>query len=146
MSSTNKKRRLSASEYQLSPAVDVEDAVSPTGTSTKLKSLVSAFAYDGPSTRSATKRVKVEETTRSIRRVVSKTEKSPTKAGATPKKQKSIQMDLEVPHAVPKDWEAVYLAIKEMRKDIVAPVDTMGCASAMLEETDPRVSMRKALC
>lgn len=58
---------------------------------------------------------------------------------SSPKKQKPIQMDLLVPHAAPKDWEKVYGIIKEMRKDVVAPVDTMGCASAMLEETDPKV-------
>ena len=46
-----------------------------------------------------------------------------------------------MPHPAPAHWEEVYHAIEDMRKDKTAPVDTMGCHTPALEETDPKVSL-----
>ncbi|KAH9930839.1 DNA glycosylase [Fomitopsis serialis] len=57
---------------------------------------------------------------------------------ASPKKQKPIQQALETPHPAPARWSEAYSTIKDMRSRIVAPVDTMGCNRAQLEETIPQ--------
>lgn len=59
----------------------------------------------------------------------------------SPKKQKPIVQALETPHPTPARWSEAYNAIREMRSRIVAPVDTMGCNRAQLEETVPQVSV-----
>jgi len=48
-------------------------------------------------------------------------------------------MELDKPHPEPANWRPVYKKIEEMRSQIVAPVDTMGCHTPMLEEGEPRV-------
>ncbi|TFK66771.1 DNA glycosylase [Pluteus cervinus] len=53
-------------------------------------------------------------------------------------KQKPIQLALETPHPAPEKWREVYDLITEMRKRSIAPVDTMGCASAQLKESEPK--------
>ncbi|CAE6488932.1 unnamed protein product [Rhizoctonia solani] len=54
---------------------------------------------------------------------------SPTKK--KPPKQKPIVMELAKPHPAPPNWEKQYALIEEMRANIDAPVDTMGCAKSM---------------
>lgn len=39
----------------------------------------------------------------------------------------------------PAKWEEVYEAVKEMRKSVLAPVDTMGCETLADERLSPRV-------
>lgn len=39
----------------------------------------------------------------------------------------------------PENWEEIYDAVKEMRKEKVAPVDTMGCESLAEDQLPPRV-------
>ncbi|KAI0925742.1 hypothetical protein AcW1_008095 [Taiwanofungus camphoratus] len=56
---------------------------------------------------------------------------------ASPRKQRTIQQALETPHPAPAQWREAYDTIKEMRSRIIAPVDTMGCSRAQLEETIP---------
>lgn len=58
---------------------------------------------------------------------------SPSKKpkNASPRKQKPIVMELKTPHATPENWKKQYTLIEEMRAQVEAPVDTMGCASAM---------------
>ena len=58
----------------------------------------------------------------------------------SPKKQKPIVQALKTPHPTPARWCEAYNAIKDMRSRIIAPVDTMGCNRAQLEETVPQVS------
>lgn len=143
------KRPLAATrESELTPKHedDEEDVAGPSN-SAMLKTAVAAFAYSaGPSTRSASKRLKVEvkeETLAVLPATPLKKRKLDVKPSPSPspRKQKPIQMELDIPHATPKNWEKVYSMIKEMRKDVVAPVDTMGCASAMAEEIDPKASL-----
>lgn len=40
------------------------------------------------------------------------------------------------------DWAQIYDAVKEMRKTVLAPVDTMGCERLAEEHVSPRVSIR----
>ena len=40
----------------------------------------------------------------------------------------------------PGDWEEIYEAVREMRKEKLAPVDTMGCETLAEEHRTPRVS------
>lgn len=42
----------------------------------------------------------------------------------------------------PTDWAQIYDAVKEMRKTVLAPVDTMGCERLAEEHVSPRVSIR----
>ena len=39
----------------------------------------------------------------------------------------------------PSNWEEIYDAVKEMRKNVLAPVDTMGCETLAEEHLSPRV-------
>lgn len=41
----------------------------------------------------------------------------------------------------PADWAQIYDAVKEMRKTVLAPVDTMGCERLAEEHISPRVSI-----
>lgn len=164
MSGLAKKRRLSTPEQEsFSTAIDVEDALmSAPAPSSIMRGAIAAFAYTGRSTRSVSKRLKAEDSDVKMEidelppvlsSPVKKEPKSPmvkrslTATATALRKPKPIQMDLAVPHAEPKNWKQVYGLIEEMRRELVAPVDTMGCASAMLEETDPKVRLsRPPLC
>jgi hypothetical protein len=60
----------------------------------------------------------------------------------SPRKSKVYKMELDTPHAPPVNWRVTYHAIEEMRKEKVAPVDTMGCHVPMLDSRiDQRVSI-----
>jgi endonuclease III len=67
-------------------------------------------------------------------------ELAPQTASPSPskKKQKPIPQSLATPHPAPAHWKEVYDTITLMRKDIVAPVDSMGCAMAGLSEESPK--------
>ncbi|KAG1778392.1 DNA glycosylase [Suillus placidus] len=54
------------------------------------------------------------------------------------KKPKPIPQSLDTPHPAPPRWKEAYDSIKEMRAQIVAPVDTMGCEQAQHKEKDPK--------
>ena len=71
---------------------------------------------------------------------VKKVKDEETLSGSTsPKKQKLLRMNLDVPHPAPARWKEAYSAIQEMRSLYVAPVDTMGCDKAQVPETNPKV-------
>jgi endonuclease-3 len=63
----------------------------------------------------------------------------------SPKKPKPILQSLDIPHPAPPRWKEVYDSIKEMRAQIVAPVDTMGCEQAQHKEKDPKVGFPSIL-
>ncbi|MCJ1304416.1 DNA N-glycosylase and apurinic/apyrimidinic (AP) lyase [Hypocenomyce scalaris] len=46
----------------------------------------------------------------------------------------------------PDNWEEIYAAVTEMRKKVLAPVDTMGCETLAEEQASPRVCSVKPLC
>jgi hypothetical protein len=61
---------------------------------------------------------------------------------SSPRKSKVYKMELDTPHLPPTNWRVTYHAIEEMRKEKVAPVDTMGCHVPMLDiRIDQRVSI-----
>ena len=43
----------------------------------------------------------------------------------------------------PANWEQIYDAVREMRKERLAPVDTMGCETLAEEHLTPRVSQSR---
>ncbi|KIO18592.1 hypothetical protein M407DRAFT_225230 [Tulasnella calospora MUT 4182] len=150
----SRKRPASTELEELAP-LDLEDSLSPPPpASSKFLQALSGYAYKapGPGTRTRSKRVKLEETdeTLPISLLADKPKLGPVKpappkrkatkqAGtASPRKPKPIQKELDVPHAAPPHWRETYDLIKEMREKISAPVDTMGCASAMKDEVDER--------
>ncbi|KAK1217671.1 alpha,alpha-trehalase nth1 [Marasmius sp. AFHP31] len=61
-----------------------------------------------------------------------------TSPSKSPRKQKPIRQSLEKPHPAPENWQEVYEKIREMRKHVVAPVDTMGCDQAQSVEQNPQ--------
>ncbi|CUA72174.1 endonuclease III [Rhizoctonia solani] len=96
------------------------------------------FAYSGSSSRpkrTPKAQIKLEDddkassSTKKEPVVKKTTSSSPTKK--KPAKQKPIVMELAKPHPAPPNWEKQYTLIEEMRANIEAPVDTMGCAKSM---------------
>ena len=61
------------------------------------------------------------------------------KARRQPAKQ-SVNTKGEVEITPPPNWEATYVAMREMRQRVQAPVDTMGCETLAEEHISPRVS------
>jgi len=70
--------------------------------------------------------------------VVTKTATTKAKSLQTTKK-KAILHALDTPHPAPPRWRETYEAIAEMRRQVLAPVDGMGCANAGDNEQDPKV-------
>ena len=60
---------------------------------------------------------------------------------------KKVVNDLgEVEIHPPSNWESVYDAVREMRKQVLAPVDTMGCETLAEPQLDPKVSSSPLPC
>ncbi len=53
--------------------------------------------------------------------------------------KKVVKNDGEVEIHPPPRWEEIYEAVREMRKKVLAPVDTMGCETLAEENISPRV-------
>ncbi|KAG0699002.1 DNA glycosylase [Suillus ampliporus] len=83
------------------------------------------------SLRKTSRTLKLEET-------VSEEDTSLPVKSKSSKKNKPVQQSLETPHPAPPRWKEVYDAIKAMRAQTVAPVDTMGCDRAQHNEEDPK--------
>lgn len=64
---------------------------------------------------------------------------APKKARRQPAKQTVDPTTGEVAIHPPPNWEDVYAATQEMRKLVLAPVDTMGCERAGEDAATPRV-------
>lgn len=56
--------------------------------------------------------------------------------------KKTANEDGKVDIYPPANWAQIYDAVKEMRKTVLAPVDTMGCERLAEEHVSPRVSIR----
>lgn len=147
----SKRRRSPSVKREDDFAVDIEDSFIPASSSV-LSNKLSNLAYSGSErkTRAAVKRLKpdadatLSETAKS-RKAQSTPKRKIEAPPASPRKAKPIQMGLDVPHPEPPHWRETYHLIKEMRRDIEAPVDTMGCASAMKDEQDPKVNKEPIL-
>ncbi|KAG9050809.1 DNA N-glycosylase and apurinic/apyrimidinic (AP) lyase [Tulasnella sp. UAMH 9824] len=148
------RKRSASTSLEESTPVDLEDSLSPPPpASSKFLQALSGYAYKaGPGARTRSKRVKLEETDESLPGSLladdpkaEPLETAPAKRKAakvagtpSPRKPKPIQKELDVPHAAPPHWRETYDLIKEMREKISAPVDTMGCASAMKDEVNEK--------
>ncbi|KAK6907011.1 hypothetical protein I203_101000 [Kwoniella mangroviensis CBS 8507] len=86
----------------------------------------------------------IASTPKSNDRSIVKVETVDTKPSISPKTPKSTkkplpQLSLTKPHPPPPLWEEQYRLIEEMRKNIVAPVDTMGCERPRtIVDNDPK--------
>jgi len=65
-------------------------------------------------------------------------ENKPRNAKSQPAR-KAVKQDGQVEIHPPPQWEETYAAVKEMRKKILAPVDTMGCETLAEAHASPRV-------
>ncbi|KAG8924313.1 DNA N-glycosylase and apurinic/apyrimidinic (AP) lyase [Tulasnella sp. 418] len=136
--------------------IDIEDAAP---TQKKLPASISALAYSTPSSSTRSKRIKVEETdnhsqasyastsaaqsTSNLSHAMRSQKKmaqapEPRDTGSSSPRKKKIQMELEVPLEAPPKWQEVYDLIKQMRDEVEAPVDSMGCAAVMRDEPNPK--------
>lgn len=55
--------------------------------------------------------------------------------------QKVVNAAGEVEVQPPSNWENVYESVREMRKNVIAPVDTMGCETLAEKNISPRVGL-----
>ena len=76
--------------------------------------------------------VKLEDGTIAKPRKATKTKRQPAKRIVNVAGDEAVQP--------PGDWEEIYEAVREMRKEKLAPVDTMGCETLAEEHLTPRVS------
>ena len=137
-----KKEDLSDNNSSLSSShsasdFDIEDVVPEVSTARKRKR-----GLDTPSTTITT--VSATTSTRTSPRKAN-TGGGIRKAKRQPAKQ-SINEAGEVEIHPPANWQEIYVAVKEMRKKVLAPVDTMGCETLAEEHLTPRVCFILQLC
>ena len=116
---------------------DIEDVPFRPSTSKKRKR-----GLDGPSTTVIAKSTSTSTRT-SPRKPDVKIEDGTVSKVKKAKRQpaKRIVNDAgEVEIEAPANWEEIYDAVREMRKEKLAPVDTMGCETLAQEHLTPRVS------
>ena len=122
----------SLSSLHSAAGFDIEDAVIKASPSRKRKR-----GLETPSTTVTT--VSTTTSTRTSPRKSAAGEK-PKKAKRQPAKQ-TINEAGEVEIHPPANWQEIYDAVKEMRKKVLAPVDTMGCETLAEEHLSPRVRL-----
>lgn len=116
---------------------DIEDVPFESSTSRKRKRVL-----DSPSTVVAAEST-TTSTRASPRKLNVKSEDGTIGKSRKAKRQpaKRIVNDAgEVKIEAPANWEEIYDAVREMRKERLAPVDTMGCETLAEEHLTPRVS------
>ena len=121
----------------LSSVVDIEDVPFSTSASRKRKR-----GLDSPSNAITTKSTSTSTRT-SPRKADVRSEDGTVgklkKARRQPAK-KVVNEAGETVVMAPAKWEEIYDAVREMRRDKLAPVDTMGCETLAEEHLTPRVS------
>lgn len=137
---------------QASPPDVKEEDLSDSGSS--LSSALSEANFDiedaaieASSTRKRKRGLDMPSTTITTVSATTSTRTSPRKAnpGGNLKKGKrqpakqSINEAGEVEIHPPADWQEIYEAVQEMRKRVLAPVDTMGCETLAEEHLSPQV-------
>ena len=118
------------SSVQSVASIDIEDAVSNIRLPPKRKrgpeslSTIAATTSLAPSIRTSPRKASAGSNVRKAR----------------PQPAKRVVNDQgEVEFHAPVDWLEVYEAVKEMRKTVLAPVDTMGCETLAEDHLTPRV-------
>lgn len=118
-----------------STAIDIEDLPKQISPSRKRKR-----ELDTPSTTLTS--ISTLTTTRSSpRKAGIKVEDGKARKARRQPAQKSYNEAGEVEIHAPANWEEIYESVKEMRKRLLAPVDTMGCETLAEENVSPRVSL-----
>ena len=115
---------------------DIEDAPFDTSISKKRKR-----GFDTPSTAVTTISA-VTSTRTSPRKGVAKDEDATVGRARKAKRQPAKRIVNEAGEEEvqpPANWEEIYDAVREMRKEKLAPVDTMGCETLAEEHLTPRV-------
>ena len=153
LSGTLKQEHLSeeGSSGSLSPArsvSDIEDALFDGSASRKRKR-----DFDSPSTAVTTISTSTSIRT-SPRKVGAYVEADSAERTKKPKRQPAkriVNKAGEEEIVPPANWEEIYDAVKEMRQNKLAPVDTMGCETLAEEHLSPQVSYdrrssRQLLC
>ena len=118
------------SSIRSSASFDIEDAVPDFPSLRKRKR-----GPESPSTMVAT-----TSGTPSIRTSPRKASARNNVKKARPQPAKRIVNDQgEIEFHAPVNWQEIYEAVKEMRKTVLAPVDTMGCETLAEDHLTPRV-------
>lgn len=122
----------SLSSISSTAILDIEDLASPGFPTQKRRRESSTSVTSNVNTRASSRKfnhyTKNEPATK------------PTKAKRQP--AKGILNDAgEVEIHPPANWENIYESVKEMRKRVLAPVDTMGCETLAEEQISPRVRL-----
>ena len=133
--------------------LDVKEG-DPSDSGSSLSSVLSEANFDiedavieASSTRKRKRGPDTPSTTITTTSVTTSTRTSPRKAnpGSNVKKVKrqpakqSVNEAGEVEIHPPANWREIYDAVQEMRKRVLAPVDTMGCETLAEEHLTPRV-------
>lgn len=117
-------------------------AVPPTSltTSKYFSSKINSTETDEPDKSTSLGKTVIRKTTR--KHIIIETEESPTNTNRSSdlsskklinKSEKRLDEEISKP---PVGWERTYKAIKEYRRNIIAPVDTMGCGCLAEEPSD----------
>lgn len=121
----------------LASVFDIEDVPFEASTSRKRKR-----GLDSPSTAVTTKSTSTSSRT-SSRKPGMKSEDSTVGKLKKTKRQPAKRIVNEAGEAeieAPANWEEIYDVVREMRREKLAPVDTMGCETLAEEHLTPRVS------
>ena len=121
----------------LSSVFDIEDVPFDTPASRKRKR-----GLDSPSTAITTKSTSTSTRT-SARKADVRSEDGTVGKMEKAKRQPAKRIVNEAGETVveaPVKWEEIYDSVREMRRDKLAPVDTMGCETLAEEHLTPRVS------
>ena len=125
----------SLSSVESVASFDIED------TASSIKSYKRKRGVDTPSTTITSASVSISTRT-SPRKAGVKVEDGEHKAKKARKQpaKKMVNVTGEVEIHAPANWEEIYEAVREMRKKVLAPVDTMGCERLAEEHLSERVS------
>ena len=133
-----KEEDLSDSGSSLSTAFsvasfDIEDAVLKAPSSRKRRRVPDSPSTTVTTTSSAT-RIRTSPRKAGSGNIAKKAKRQPAK--------QTVNDEGGVEIHAPANWQEIYDAVKEMRKTVLAPVDTMGCETLAEEHLTPRVCLR----
>lgn len=117
--------------------LDIEESITPKSTPRKRKRgfespITAATALPAVTTRtSPLKEKSASQNGQQLRPRIKKGRRQPAKQVVTD--------DGEVEIHPPANWAEIYSAVQEMRKRVLAPVDTMGCERIAEDKRTPRV-------
>jgi endonuclease III len=127
---------------------DLEDA--PTGAPPRSRK---AEGTTPQKRNTSSRRVKVEPVFPDLEDLTPPPKKTPPPnlepgTSPSPSKKRASKLPLRAlvqAHPAPPRWRETYDAIRDMRARVVAPVDTMGCEQAQVNERDPKVLIHRRL-